>query len=161
MSFHHNIQIKTLLRGAMGMLSVLLLLVGGAGLHGISSGNDSLKETYSNQLASSIALSDAMLAMTRMRLARKVLPDLQRSMSSAHEALQKFQLGAGKANFDAAQASFASIRTLSIVLVVLGLAVAVLCTVALNRAIVTPVQEALAMFERIARGDLASRITSS
>ncbi|MEM5430989.1 methyl-accepting chemotaxis protein [Cupriavidus oxalaticus] len=241
MSFHNNIQIKTLLRGAMGMLSVLLLLVGGAGLHGISSSNDSLKDTYSNRLASAIALSDAMLATTRMRLAldrnvmqgepddpkvnvdrskvfveaseaawkrytslpqndqekalaaelgrqrqafleqgvlplqqatlagnqdeavrlaRKVLPDLQRSMSTAHEALQKFQLSAGKANFDAAQASFASIRTLSIALVVLGLAVAVLCTVALNRAIVAPVHEALAVFERIARGDLTSRITS-
>ncbi|MFJ4294273.1 methyl-accepting chemotaxis protein [Cupriavidus sp. NPDC089707] len=241
MSFHNNIQIKTLLRGAMGMLSVLLLLVGGAGLHGISSSNDSLKDTYSNQLASAIALSDAMLATTRMRLAldrnvmqgepddpkvnvdrskvfveaseaawqrytslpqndqekalaaelgrqrqaffeqgvlplqqatlagnqdeavrlaRKVLPDLQRSMSTAHEALQKFQLGAGKSNFDAAQASFASIRMLSIALIVLGLVVAVLCTVTLNRAIVAPVQEALAVFERIARGDLTSRITS-
>ncbi|GLC93143.1 methyl-accepting chemotaxis protein [Cupriavidus sp. TA19] len=241
MSLHNNIQIKTLLRGAMGMLSVLLLLVGGAGLHGISSSNDSLKDTYANQLASTIALSDAMLATTRMRLAldrsvmlgepddpkvnvdrskvfvdaseaawkrynslpqndqekalaaelgrlrqaffeqgvlplqqatlagnqdeavrlaRKVLPDLQRSMSTAHEALQKFQMSAGQANFDAAQASFDNTRTLSVALIVLGLVVAVLCTVTLNRAIVTPVQEALAVFERIARGDLTSRITS-
>ncbi|MNT26764.1 hypothetical protein D3C72_1623580 [compost metagenome] len=83
MSFHNNIQIKTLLRGAMGMLSLLLLLVGGTALHGISSGNGALKDTYSNQLASAIALSDAMLATTRMRLARKVLPELQRSMSAA------------------------------------------------------------------------------
>lgn len=56
MSFYDNMQIKTLLRGAMGMLSVLLLLVGGAGLHGISSSNDSLQGTYSNQPASAIAL---------------------------------------------------------------------------------------------------------
>lgn len=56
MSFHHNIQIKTLLRGAMGMLSVLLLLVGGAALHGISASNDSLQGTHSNQPASAIAL---------------------------------------------------------------------------------------------------------
>ncbi|RDK07468.1 methyl-accepting chemotaxis protein [Cupriavidus lacunae] len=241
MSLHNNIQIKTLLRGAMGMLSLLLLLVGGAGLHGISQSNDALKETYANQLGSAVALSDAMLATTRMRLAldrnvmqgeqedpkvnvdrsrvfveasevawkrymslpqnaeekalatelgrlrqafmeqgvlplqaaslagnqeeavrvaKTVLPDLQRSMSSAHEKLQKFQMTVAQANFDASQAGFARIRMLSIVLIVLGLAVAVLCTATLNRAIVTPVQEALAVFECIARGDLTSRITS-
>ncbi|SCU95173.1 Methyl-accepting chemotaxis protein (fragment) [Cupriavidus necator] len=69
MSFHNNIQIKTLLRGAMGMLSLLLLLVGGAGLHGISQSNDALRETYANQLGSTVALSEAMQATTRMRLA--------------------------------------------------------------------------------------------
>ncbi|WP_256584199.1 Tar ligand binding domain-containing protein, partial [Pseudomonas sp. GW460-13] len=45
-----------------------------------------------------------------LRLAKKVLPDLQRSMSGVHEKLQKFQMTAGQANFDAAQASFARIR---------------------------------------------------
>ncbi|AMR80472.1 methyl-accepting chemotaxis protein [Cupriavidus nantongensis] len=241
MSFHNNIQIKTLLRGAMGILSLLLLLVGGAGLYGISQSNDALRDTYANQLGSTIALSDAMLATTRMRLAldrnvmqgeqddpkvnvdrsrvfveasdaawkrymslpqnaeekalaaelgkqrqafmeqgvlplqaaslagnqeesvrlaKKVLPDLQRSMSSAHEKLQKFQMAAGEANFGVAQAGFARIRMLSIVMIVLGLALAALCTVALNRAIVAPVQEALAVLERIARGDLTARITS-
>ncbi|ULX50602.1 hypothetical protein A9P79_01125 [Cupriavidus taiwanensis] len=241
MSFHNNIQIKTLLRGAMGILSLLLLLVGGAGLYGISQSNGALKDTYANQLGSTVALSDAMLATTRMRLAldrnvmqgeqddpkvnvdrsrvfveasdaawkrymslpqnaeeqalaaelgkqrqafmeqgvlplqaaslagnqeeavrlaKKVLPDLQRSMSSAHEKLQKFQMAAGEANFGTAQASFARIRMLSIVMIVLGLALAALCTVTLNRAIVAPVQEALAVFERIARGDLTARITS-
>ncbi|WP_432261683.1 methyl-accepting chemotaxis protein [Cupriavidus sp. TMH.W2] len=241
MSLHNNIQIKTLLRGAMGMLSLLLLLVGSAGLYGISQSNEALKETYSNQLGSTIALSEAMLATTRMRLAldrnvmqgepddpkvnvdrsrlfmeaseaawkrymglpqnpeekalaaelgkqrqafmeqgvlplqaaslagnqeeavrlaKKVLPDLQRAMASAHENLQKFQMIAGQGNFDASQAGFARIRMMSIALIVLGLAVAVLCTFTLNRAIVTPVQEALAVFERIARGDLSSRITS-
>ncbi|ODV41587.1 hypothetical protein AWV79_34985 [Cupriavidus sp. UYMMa02A] len=241
MSFENKIQIKTLLRGAMATLSLLLMLVGGVGLYGISQSNDALNETYAHQLASTIALSDAMLATTRMRLAldrnvmegelddakvnvdrsrvfveasdaawkrymslpqneqekalaaelaRKraefmgqgieplqkaslagnkeeavrvasnVVPDLQRSMSAAHEALQKFQLAAGQANFDAAQARFARIRTLSIVLIVAGLAIAALCTAALNRAIVLPVQEALTVMERIARGDLTSRITT-
>ncbi len=241
MSFENKIQIKSLLRGAMATLSLLLMLVGSVGLYGISQSNDALNETYSNQLASSIALSDAMLATTRMRLAldrnvmegeledakvnvdrsrvfveasdaawkrymslpqneqekalagelaRKraefmaqgieplqkaslagnkeeavrvasnVVPDLQRSMSAAHEALQKFQLAAGQANFDAANARFARIRTLSIVLIVAGLAIAALCTVTLNRAIVLPVQEALRVMERIARGDLTSRITT-
>ncbi|AGW92702.1 MULTISPECIES: methyl-accepting chemotaxis protein [Cupriavidus] len=241
MSFQNNIQIKTLLRGAMGMLSLLLLLVGGAGLHGISQSNEALRETYSIQLASTAALSDAMLATTRMRLAldrnvmqgeqddpkvnvdrskvfveaseaawkrytslpqhdqekplaaeldkrrqafmeqgvlplqaaalagnqeeavrlaKKVLPDLQRSMSAAHEKLQKFLMETGQANFDAAQASYERIRMLAVALIVLGLVVAALCTFTLNRAIVTPVAEALAVFERIARGDLTSRITS-
>ncbi len=32
MSFHNDIQIKTLLRGAMVVLTAILLLVGGAGL---------------------------------------------------------------------------------------------------------------------------------
>ncbi|WP_011301705.1 methyl-accepting chemotaxis protein [Cupriavidus necator] len=241
MSFENNIQIKTLLRGAMATLSLLLILMGGAGLHGISQSNDALKETYSNQLASTMALSDAMLATVRMRLAldrnvmqgelddprvnvdrsrvfveasdsawkryaslpqndqekaladelarkradfmthgieplqkaslagnqeeavrlaSKVLPELQRAMSSAHEALQKFQLTAGQDNFDAAQARFERIRILSIVLIVAGLAIAALCTVTLNRAIVRPVQEALTVMERIARGDLTSRIST-
>jgi methyl-accepting chemotaxis protein-1 (serine sensor receptor) len=69
MSFENNFQIKTLLRGAMAVLSMLLILMGGVGLHGISQSNDALKETYSNQLASTMALSDTMLAATRMRLA--------------------------------------------------------------------------------------------
>ena len=69
MSFHQNIQIKTLLRGAMALLTANLLLVGGAGLLGISQSNGALKETYSNQLASSQALSEAMLGTTRLRLA--------------------------------------------------------------------------------------------
>ncbi|WER49758.1 methyl-accepting chemotaxis protein [Cupriavidus sp. WKF15] len=241
MSFENNIQIKTLLRGAMAALSLLLILMGGVGLHGISQSNDALKETYSNQLASTMALSDAMLASTRMRLALdrsvmlgeqddpkvsvdrskvfveaadsawnrymslpqdeqekalaselarkraafmaqgieplqqaalagnkeeaarlaiKVLPDLQRAMSAAHEPLQKFLMMAGQANFDGAQARFERIRVLSIVLIIAGLALAGLCTATLNRAIVRPVEEALKVMERIARGDLTSRITT-
>lgn len=241
MSFEANIQIKTLLRGAMATLSLLLILVGGVGLQGMSQSNDALKETYSKQLASTMALSDAMLATTRMRLAldrnvlqgelvdakvnvdrskvfveaadsawkryaslpqneqekalanefarkraefmtqgieplqqaslvgnkeeavrlaSKVVPELQRSMSAAHEALQKFQMTAGQANFDASQARFERIRMFSIGLIVAGLALAALCTATLNRAVVRPVGEALTVMERIARGDLTSRITT-
>ncbi|MGO4307016.1 methyl-accepting chemotaxis protein [Cupriavidus sp. RAF12] len=242
MSFHNNIQIKTLLRGAMAMLAAILLLVGGAGLHGISQTNDALKETYANQLASSLALSEAMLGTTRvrlaldrgvmpgaegddmkkhvdrsmvfvessdagwkrymalpqgdeektlasalaarrqdffekgalplqkallagskeeaLRLARDVLPDLQRSLSTAHDNLEKFQLNTGKENFDAAQSRFETIRVVSIALIAFGIAIAIVATVALHRAIVRPVEEALDVFERMARGDLTSRITS-
>ncbi|GAB3106820.1 methyl-accepting chemotaxis protein [Cupriavidus yeoncheonensis] len=241
MSFENNIQIKTLVRGAMAALSLLLILMGGVGLHGISQSNDALKETYSNQLASTVALSDAMLATTRMRLAldrnviqgelddpkvnvdrskvfveagasawkrymslpqdeqekalagelerkradfmtkgiepmqqaalagnreeaarlaSKVMPELQRTMSAAHETLQKFQMTVGQANFEDSQARFARIRTLSIVVIVVGLVLAGLCTATLNRAIVRPVEEALKVMERIARGDLTSRITA-
>ncbi|KWR88965.1 methyl-accepting chemotaxis protein [Cupriavidus sp. IDO] len=241
MSVQNNIQIKALLRGAMATLSLLLVLVGGAGLYGISQSNESLKETYANQLGSTVVLSEAMLGTTRMRLAldrsvmqgeqedpkvsvdrskvfidvsesawkryaslpqndeekvlagelgrlrqdfmekgilplqqallggnqeeairlaKKVMPDLQRSMSTAHEKLQKFQMTTGQASFDASQARFQRIRILSFVLVALGLLLAVFCTATLNRAIVKPVEEALSVFERIARGDLTSRITS-
>src|SRR5262249_14246153 len=158
--------------------------------------NDALKETYSNQLASSQALSEAMLGTTRMRLAldrgvmpgaesedpkkhversavfvesseaawkrymslpqgddekplaaalgrtrqdfmekgvtqlqkallaqnreeslrvaRDVLPDLQRAMAAAHEKLEKFQMQAGKDNFEGAQARFERIRMMAI-----------------------------------------------
>jgi len=242
MSFHNDIQIKTLLRGAMVVLTAILLLVGGAGLHGISQTNDALKETYSNQLASALALSEAMLGTTRvrlaldrgvmpgsesddmkknvdrsmifvessnagwkrylalpqgdeekalatplgvarqaffekgvtplqqalvagnreesLRLARDVLPDLQRTMATAHEKLEKFQMNVAKGSFEGAQARFESIRLLSIVLIVAGTVVAILAAVMLQRAIVRPVEEALDVFERMARGDLTSRIVS-
>jgi methyl-accepting chemotaxis protein-1 (serine sensor receptor) len=241
MSFENNIQIKTLLRGAMAALSLLLILMGGVGLHGISQSNDALKETYSNQLASTVALSDAMLATTRMRLAldrsvmqgelddpkvsvdrskvfveagasawkrymslpqdeqekalaadlerkradfmakgieplqqaalagnqeeavrlaSKVMPQLQRTMTTAHEALQKFQMTTGQACFEDSQTRFARTRMLSVALIAVGLVLAGLCTATLNRAIVRPVEEALKVMERIARGDLTSRITA-
>ncbi len=226
----------------MAMLTAILLLVGAAGLHGISQSNDALKETYSNQLASAQALSEAILGTTRMRLAldrgvmpgseteepkkhvdrsmvfvessenawkhymslpqgdeekalaaelgrkrqdfmekgivplqkallaqnreessrvaRDVLPDLQRAMAAAHEKLEKFQMETGKNNFEGAQARFTSIRMLTIALTALGILIAVAGTIALHRAIVRPVEEALGVFERIARGDLTSRITS-
>jgi methyl-accepting chemotaxis protein-1 (serine sensor receptor) len=95
-----------------------------------------------------------------VRLASKVLPELQRAMSASHESLQKFQMTAGQANFDGAQARFERIRVLSIALVIAGLALAALCTATLNRAVVRPVEEALKVMERIARGDLTSRITA-
>ncbi|PLQ00900.1 methyl-accepting chemotaxis protein [Cupriavidus pauculus] len=242
MSFHQNIQIKTLLRGAMAALGAILLVVGGAGLQGISQSNDALKETYANQMASSQALAEAMLGTTRLRLAldrtvmpgsegddmnkhverskifvessdkgwkrymalpqndeekalasalaakrqeffdagvakwqqaltsgnreeslrmaRDVMPDLQRSMAAAHEKLEKFQMEAGKANFEAAQDRFATIRTMSILLIAFGLAIAVVAAMMLHRAIVRPVEEALSVFERMAAGDLTSRINS-
>ena len=241
MSFHNNIQIKTLLRGAMAMLSLLLMLVGGVGLYGMSHSNDALQETYGNQLASSQALGEAMLGMTRMRLAldrgvmpgegddakavvdrsmvfvdsaeaawkrylalpqdaeekalatefgrkrqdfmekgilpvqkalrennadaalkiaKKDLPDLQRSMATAYEALQAFQYRTGESNFNDAQAGFRQVRVLCFLLIAFGLVVAALCTTTLQRAIVRPVEEALAVFERIAAGDLTSRITN-
>ncbi|MDR3380827.1 methyl-accepting chemotaxis protein [Cupriavidus basilensis] len=241
MSFHNNIQIKTLLRGAMAMLSLLLMLVGGVGLYGMSHSNDALQETYGNQLASSQALGEAMLGMTRMRLAldrgvmpgegddgkavvdrsmifvdsseaawkrysalpqdaeekalatefgrkrqefmekgilplqkaikesnadaalkvaKKDLPELQRSMATAYEALQAFQYRTGESNFNAAQARFQQVRVLCFLLIAFGLVVAALCTTTLQRAIVRPVEEALAVFERIAAGDLTSRITN-
>ncbi|WP_454727269.1 MULTISPECIES: methyl-accepting chemotaxis protein [Cupriavidus] len=241
MSFHNNIQIKTLLRGAMALLSALLVLVGVAGLHGISRSNEALKETYGNQLASAQALSETMLGTTRMRLAldrgvmpgegagdkavvarsmtfvdsaeaawkryaalpqsaeekaladevdrkrrdfmekgikplqkallesnaeqaltiaKNDLPEMQRSLATAYEALQGYQFRTGKENFDAAQAGFQSVRLLSFALIALGLLVAALSTLALHRAIVRPVDEALAVFERIAGGDLTSRIVN-
>ncbi|KJK26244.1 membrane protein [Burkholderiaceae bacterium 16] len=241
MSIHNNIQIKTLLRGAMAMLSLLLILVGGAGLYGMSHSNDALQETYGNQLASAQALSETMLGTTRMRLAldrgvmpgdgddgkaavdrsmvfvdsaetawkrytalpqdaeekalaaeftrkrqefmekgilplqkaliesnadgalaiaKKALPELQRSLATAYEALQAFQLRTGEANYIASQARFQQVRVLCFALIALGLLVAVLCSVTLHRAIVRPVGEALGVFERIAAGDLTSRITN-
>ncbi len=242
MSFHQNIQIKTLLRGAMALLAAILLLVGGVGLRGISQSNDALKETYTNQLASSQALAEAMIGTTRMRLAldrgvmpgsegedlkkhiersmtfvetsdrgwkrymalpqddeekalavvlaakreeflekgikpwqqalssgnredalrlaRDVMPELQRSMASAHEKLEKFQMDAGRANFDTAQSRFEMIRNVSVLLIALGFLIAIAATAMLHRAIVRPVEEALTVFEHMASGDLTSRITS-
>jgi len=242
MSFHQNIQIKTLLRGAMALLTAILLLVGGAGLHGISQTNDALKETYANQLASSQALAEAMIGTTRLRLAldrgimpgsegedlkkhverskvfvessdrgwkrymalpqndeekalasalaakrqeffdkgvtpwhnalvagnreealrlgRDVMPELQRGMVAAHDKLEKFQMETSKSNFEAAQSRFETIRALAIALIVFGMVIAVVATAMLHRAIVQPVEEALSVFERMAGGDLTSRVSS-
>ncbi|AZG16217.1 methyl-accepting chemotaxis protein [Cupriavidus pauculus] len=242
MSFHQNIQIKTLLRGAMALLGAILLLVGGAGLHGMSQSNDALRETYTNQLASSQALAEAMVGTTRLRLAldrtvmpgsegddmqkhvdrsktfiessergwkrymalpqndeekvlssalaakrqdffekgvarwqqaltagnreeslklaRDVMPELQRSMASAHDKLEKFQMEAARTSFETAQSRFETIRMMAIVLIVAGIAIAIGAAVMLHRAIVRPVEEALTVFERMAGGDLTSHISS-
>lgn len=241
MSFHNNIQIKTLLRGAMAALSAILITVGITGLLGLSSTNDALKATYSNQLASSVAVSEAMLGTTRIRLAldrtvmqgdngdvkshversfvfnkaieaawkkyqalpqdaeekalsdelgRKItnfldngvtpwraallandmekavslakttMPELQRSLISTYESLQQYQLRAAEVSFNAAQARFEQVRMLTIGLLVVGVLIAIVCTTTLNSAIVKPVEEALAVFDRIARGDLTSRIVN-
>ncbi|MNX77212.1 Methyl-accepting chemotaxis protein III [compost metagenome] len=108
-------------------------------------------------------LQQALVAGNReeaLRLARDVLPDLQRAMSAAHEKLEKFQMNVAKGSFEAAQARFENIRLLSIALILAGIVVAFMAAVMLNRAIVRPVEEALDVFERMARGDLTSRIVS-
>ncbi len=108
-------------------------------------------------------LQQALVAGNReeaLRLARDVLPDLQRTMAAAHEKLEKFQMNVAKGSFEAAQARFENIRLLSIALILAGIVVAFMAAVMLHRAIVRPVEEALDVFERMARGDLTSRIVS-
>ncbi|RKP55825.1 methyl-accepting chemotaxis protein [Pararobbsia silviterrae] len=63
-----NLTIRSRLALVMGFLSVLLMCGGAMGIGGVSIGNNDLKQLYSDQLASSVSLGQASVALARARL---------------------------------------------------------------------------------------------
>ncbi|WP_144112367.1 methyl-accepting chemotaxis protein [Paraburkholderia sp. BCC1886] len=75
-------------------------------------------------------------------------------LSSADDALSKYQFDAAKAGYDSAQDSFTMFRTVSISALVIGVLAAAFSYLTLSRAIGRPLGEALGHFDAIASGDL-------
>jgi methyl-accepting chemotaxis protein-1 (serine sensor receptor) len=63
-----HLSIRSRLALAMGFLSVLLIAGGAMGISGVAMSNNDLQQLYSNQLASSVALSETSVALARARL---------------------------------------------------------------------------------------------
>ncbi|KUY76030.1 methyl-accepting chemotaxis protein [Burkholderia sp. AW33-5] len=88
----------------------------------------------------------------------KQLQTLYNDLSVASEALRNFQFSAGQTSFDHSEATFDTLRVVSIVLLAAGLVAAVLSWLTLSRAIGRPLADALAHFDAIAAGDLRRSI---
>ncbi|MHA2943595.1 methyl-accepting chemotaxis protein [Ralstonia mannitolilytica] len=73
-------------------------------------------------------------------------------------ALSKKQLAFSKANYDASQEAYARFRVIVAAAIVVALVVALWCAWSLLRAIVGPLDAALAQFDRIAAGDLTQPV---
>ncbi|NML97719.1 HAMP domain-containing protein [Paraburkholderia sp. RP-4-7] len=82
------------------------------------------------------------------------LSDLNTALSSACDALKRFQFEAAQKSYDNAQTTFTLFRVLSIGMLLFGLVAATYSWFALRRAIGTPLAIALAHFDEIATGDL-------
>ena len=73
-------------------------------------------------------------------------------------ALRQFQFDSAKLGFDEAQQTFETFRTITIIAIVLGLAMALFSWFSLRRSIGRPLDEALGHFEAIAAGDLRRKV---
>src|SRR5476649_883444 len=82
-------------------------------------------------------------------------------LSTANDALRKFQFDGARQGYDAAQSAAATFRTLSVIAIVAGLAAAVFSLIALRRAIGRPLDAALEHFEAIAAGDLRGKVVAT
>ncbi|WP_454726184.1 MULTISPECIES: methyl-accepting chemotaxis protein [Cupriavidus] len=236
-----SLTIRARLIAAISLLFALALGVGIAALLGLREANQAHDSTYSNQLASALALGEADLSMTRARTAldRAMLyPDnpefdgllrrteelvarsdeawqrfmalprdseedrLAREVAAKREAasregigaiiaalragdrpladqimekklsrlfrdandtglkLGKFQMQLAAGNFEASQVAYRRFRDGLIAALALALVVSAGCAVQLLRAIVGPLELALAQFNRIAAGDLSQAVQS-
>ena len=88
----------------------------------------------------------------------KQLQMLYNELSVSGEALRNFQFSDAQARFDRAESVYDTLRVLSIVVLVAGLAAAALSWLTLSRAIGRPLADALAHFDAMAAGDLRRSI---
>ncbi|MRW87315.1 HAMP domain-containing protein [Pseudoduganella sp. FT26W] len=225
----------------MALLGILIVLTGFMGIYGMKVGNHALEEVYSNQLASSVAISNSKNSLSRARftldravlhpdapdvgktldraamfvtesdqywqaylalprdvteeglardldekrkryrdegllalrqavsghdmaqadlLSMKKLQELFAPFGSASDKLDQYQLTAAKAGFDRSNDLFSLLFKLAIGGVVAGALLIVVSSAALLRAILRPLDHALAVFGAMARGDLSSRIAT-
>ncbi|SAL72072.1 methyl-accepting chemotaxis sensory transducer [Caballeronia udeis] len=79
-------------------------------------------------------------------------------LSTANDALRKFQFDAASQGYDGAQSAAATFRMLSLIAILAGLAAAAFSWFSLRRAIGRPLDAALEHFEAIAAGDLRGKV---
>ncbi|CAE6725589.1 hypothetical protein R69746_01784 [Paraburkholderia aspalathi] len=75
-------------------------------------------------------------------------------LSTADDALRKFQFESAKQGYDSAQSSFEVFRMVSVGALLVGVLAAVLSYLTLSRAIARPLEAALGHFDAISAGDL-------
>jgi methyl-accepting chemotaxis protein-1 (serine sensor receptor) len=75
-------------------------------------------------------------------------------LSTADDALRKYQFEQAKEGFDSAQSTFDTFRIVSIAAIVAGMVAALFSYITLRGAIARPIGDALAHFDAIAAGDL-------
>src|ERR1700754_4689717 len=86
-----RLSIKSRLAFAMGLLSVLLLVIGALGITGMTNSNNANRDTYSNKLPSTTYIGDAETSLQRERatLSRAALnpsaPDLRSIVAHSHD----------------------------------------------------------------------------
>ncbi|MFM0204164.1 methyl-accepting chemotaxis protein [Paraburkholderia fungorum] len=86
------------------------------------------------------------------------LGDLFNDMNIANQKVKLTLYTNAKRNYEAAESSFHTFITLSILMIVVGVVSAGLSWVALRRAIMSPLNQALEHFDAIAEGDLTRRV---
>ncbi|WP_017777904.1 methyl-accepting chemotaxis protein [Paraburkholderia kururiensis] len=235
-----NISIRVRLALAMSFLGALLVVGGLMGVVGVSMSNNDMSDLYSSRLASSEALGQANVALSRTRLwlyrialdptgpdvaqqtqmsrdllaaskkawdAYRALPpssadeaqraadantkfdalvenglepmfgaiatgdaakivDVWRQMppslfidvSDSMDALDRIQVNAARATFDAAQARFHGFVEVAVAGILIALAAAALAWWSLQRSISAPLAQALGHFSAIANGDLTTHV---
>jgi methyl-accepting chemotaxis protein I, serine sensor receptor len=91
-------------------------------------------------------------------IAMTELSSLYNDMSAANGKVKSALYSNAKHNYEAAESNFHLFVTLSVIMIVAGVLAAAFSWVALRRAIMTPLNEALEHFDAIARGDLQRRV---
>ncbi|MFX1736756.1 methyl-accepting chemotaxis protein [Paraburkholderia sp. A1RI_3L] len=235
-----NISIRVRLALAMSFLGALLVVGGLMGVVGVSMSNNDMSDLYSSRLASSEALGQANVALSRTRLWlyrialdptgpdvaqqtqmsrdllaaskkawdvyralppssadeaqratdantkfdalvenglepmfsaiatgdpakivdvwRQMPPSLFIDVSDSMDALDRIQVHAARATFDAAQARFHGFVEVAVAGILIALAAAALAWWSLQRSISTPLAQALGHFSAIANGDLTTHV---
>ena len=121
---------------------------------------DALARTVTSRRAAMQTKLDAFAAAIRANDMAKfggIASEIQQAyaaLSAANTALRKLQIANAEAGYNKVQASFALFRLVSIVSIVVGVAAALFSYLALRRAILRPLDEALAHFDAIAAGNL-------
>lgn len=109
------------------------------------------------------AFIDALKAGDRegaQRIGTVQLSPLFNAMSEANDALKRTLYANAKRSYDAAERYFHLFLAMSVAMNILGIAAAIFSWVALRRAIMMPLNEALTHFEAIAAGDLQRTFAS-
>jgi len=233
--------IRTRLIATMALLGLLIVAIGLMGIIGMRTINASLKDVYTNQLASTEALANAKNSLDRARftydrtvfhpeaadvdktlqraagfivesqkywksyqalpqspeehalavdldnkrnsyigdglqalgnavrdknaeqidaLSMKKLTVLYAGMNAAAEKLEAYQIASAKENYDASQALYDKLFDCALAGIVIGAALILASSVALLRAIMGPLAQALGHFDAIAGGNLSNSIVA-
>jgi methyl-accepting chemotaxis protein-1 (serine sensor receptor) len=106
------------------------------------------------QIADAFAVSVSANEQTKIVDGAKQMQVTYNELSSADDALRKYQFTQASDGYDSAQSSFETFRIVTIVAIAAGVLAALFSYIALRGAIARPIGEALAHFDAIAAGDL-------